>query len=104
MGVATHDAPLAAKAMAILAEAGTPFEQEFVFPLPIEPALREGVKYGAGARLYIPYGDAWLPYSLKRAFKNPKTFYWFARDLVGGKKFVLPPLTPSNMQAKTAAT
>lgn len=98
VGVATHDAPLAAEAMRILAEAGTPFEQEFVFPLPIEPALREGAKYGARARLYIPYGDAWLPYSLKRAFKKPKTFYWLARDLLGGGKFVLPPLSPAELQ------
>ncbi|GGC07653.1 proline dehydrogenase [Novosphingobium endophyticum] len=94
VGVATHDAPLAAKAMRILAEAGTPFEQEFVFPLPIDAALREGARFGAGARLYIPYGEAWLPYSLSRAFRKPKTFYWFARDLLGGRKFVLPPTHP----------
>ncbi len=104
VGVATHDAPLAAKAMAILAEAGTPFEQEFIFPLPIDQALREGARFGAGARLYIPYGDAWLPYSLKRAFKNPKTFYWLARDLLGGKKFVLPPIAPGNLQAEAASS
>lgn len=98
VGVATHDAPLAAEAMRILAEAGTPFEQEFVYPLPIEPALREGTRFGVGARLYIPYGEAWLPYSLKRAFRKPKTFYWLARDLVGGGKFVLPPLTAGELQ------
>jgi proline dehydrogenase len=91
VGVATHDAPLAAKAMDILAQAGTPFEQEFVFPLPIEPALREGIRFNVGARLYIPYGEAWLPYSLTRALKNPATFYWLARDLAFGQKFVLPP-------------
>ncbi len=92
VGVATHDAPLAARAMKILAEAGTPFEQEFVFPLPIEPAMREGLRYNTGARLYIPYGEAWLPYSLSRAFKNPSTFYWLARDIAFGQKFVLPRL------------
>lgn len=100
VGVATHDAPLAAEAMRILAEAGTPFEQEFVYPLPIEPALREGARYGMGARLYIPYGGAWLPYSLKRAFRKPKTFYWLARDLLSGRKFDLPPL-PSGEGAAT---
>jgi proline dehydrogenase len=100
VGVATHDAPLAAQAMRILAEAGTPFEQEFVYPLPIEAALREGARFGAGARLYIPYGDAWLPYSLKRAFRKPKTFYWLARDLLGGKKFELPQLQPGAMDVK----
>lgn len=92
VGVATHDPVLAGKAMEILAEAGTPFEQEFVFPLPIEAAQREGARFNARARLYIPYGEAWLPYSLKRAFKNPKTFYWLARDMFGGRKFELPEL------------
>lgn len=89
VGVATHDAPLAAQAMQILADAGTPFEQEFVFPLPIAAALREGERFGAGARLYIPYGEAWLPYSLKRVMGNPKMLYWLGKDLFGRKKFEL---------------
>ncbi|AIT79493.1 proline dehydrogenase [Novosphingobium pentaromativorans US6-1] len=103
VGVATHDAPLAREAMRILAEAGTPFEQEFVYPLPIEAALREGAPYGAGARLYIPYGEAWLPYSLKRAIKSPKTLYWLGRDLIGGRNFVLPSLDPAQMPAAPVA-
>lgn len=89
VGVATHDAALAAQAMQILAEAGTPFEQEFIFPLPIAAAQRAGARHGAGARLYIAYGEAWLPYSMKRAFRNPKTFYWLVRDLLLGKRFAL---------------
>lgn len=90
VGVATHDAPLAAKAMQILADAGTPFEQEFVFPLPIEPALNEGRRFGAKARIYLPYGAAWLPYSLSRAIKKPVMFYWLARDMVLGRNFKVP--------------
>lgn len=89
VGVATHDAPLAAQAMQILADAGTPFEQEFVFPLPIAAARAEGQRFGARARLYIPYGEAWLPYSLKRVLGNPKMLYWLGKDLFGGRKFDL---------------
>ncbi len=89
VGVATHDVALSAQAMQILADAGTPFEQEFIFPLPISAALREGTRHGAGARVYIAYGEAWLPYSMKRAFRNPKTFYWLVRDLLLGKRFAL---------------
>lgn len=90
VGVATHDAPLAREAMQILADAGTPFEQEFVFPLPIEPAWKEGARFGAGARLYLPYGSAWLPYSLSRAVKNPIMLYWLARDTMTGRTFKVP--------------
>ena len=90
VGVATHDAPLAAAAMEILAKAGTPFEQEFVFPLPIEPALEEGKRYAAKARVYLPYGSAWLPYSLKRAINNPIMLYWLARDALLGRTYKVP--------------
>lgn len=90
VGVATHDAPLAAKAMQILSDAGTPFEQEFVFPLPIEPALREGRRFGANARIYLPYGAAWLPYSLSKAAKEPAMLYWLARDTILGRNFKVP--------------
>lgn len=90
VGVATHDAPLARRAMEILAEAGTPFEQEFVFPLPIEPAMEEGKRFGAAARIYLPYGSAWLPYSLSRAFSNPAMLYWLARDTIMGRTFNVP--------------
>lgn len=90
VGVATHDASLAAKAMQILCDAGTPFEQEFVFPLPVEPALEEGRKFGVKARIYLPYGSAWLPYSLSRVAKNPSMLYWLARDTIMGRTFKVP--------------
>lgn len=90
VGVATHDAPLARKAMEILADAGTPFEQEFVFPLPIAPAMEEGKRFGARARIYLPYGSAWLPYSLSRAAANPIMVYWLARDIILGRNFDVP--------------
>lgn len=95
VGVATHDAPLAAKAMQILHDAGTPFEQEFVFPLPVEPALAEGKRFGAKARLYLPYGSAWLPYSLSRAARNPVMLYWLARDTIMGRTFKVPEREPA---------
>lgn len=95
VGVATHDAPLAAKAMQILHDAGTPFEQEFVFPLPVEPALVEGKRFGAKARLYLPYGSAWLPYSLSRAARNPVMLYWLARDTIMGRTFKVPEREPA---------
>lgn len=90
VGVATHDAALARKAMEILSDAGTPFEQEFVFPLPIAPAMEEGKRFGAAARVYLPYGSAWLPYSLSRAAVNPIMLYWLARDTILGRNFSVP--------------
>jgi proline dehydrogenase len=74
VAVATHDRPLAAAALERLRAAGTPYELEQLYGLPLaEPP----------ARLYLPYGNAWLPYALSRFRPRPRTLWWFARDLAG---------------------
>jgi len=80
VGVATHDAWLAREAMRRLTAAGTRCEQELLFGLPLEPAAAEGRKARIPARIYISYGSAWLPYSVSRAFSNPRVIAWLARD------------------------
>lgn len=94
VGVATHDASLAREATRRLRERGTPCTQELLFALPIDPAASEARASGIPLRLYIPYGAAWLPYSVSRAFENPRVFYWLARDLVSSRRLKLPPPPP----------
>jgi proline dehydrogenase len=90
VGIATHDVPLAREAMRRLASAGTPCELELLFPMPIEEAVREARAAGIAVRLYIPFGEAWLPYSVSRALRNPRVLGWLLRDLVLGRDFKLP--------------
>jgi len=52
--------------------------------------MREARAAGVKSRLYIPFGSAWLPYSISRAHKNPGMLFLFARDLFTNKRFKLP--------------
>jgi proline dehydrogenase len=91
VGVATHDPALAADAFTRLNAAGTRCEQELVFPLPMTKALEAAQSAGVTTRLYIPYGSAWLPYSISRAMQNPSVIVYFLRDLLTNNRFRLPP-------------
>lgn len=90
VAVATHDAPLAAAALDRLAAAGTAHAQELLYGLPMEPAAAEGRNRGLAPRLYIPYGHAWVPYSLRRALQSPATLARFVQDLATGNRDGLP--------------
>ena len=90
VGVATHDAWLSGEAIRRLKAAGTPCEQELLFGLPFEPAAAEARKAKIATRVYVPYGFAWLPYSVSRAVKNPRVFAWLARDFLAGRAREIP--------------
>lgn len=91
VAVATHDAPLAGAALDRLSGAGAPHAQELLYGLPMGPAAAQGRARGVAPRIYIPYGHAWVPYSLRRALSSPATFPRLIRDLVTGNRDGLPP-------------
>lgn len=82
VAVATHDAPLAEIALDHLISAGTPCEAELLYGLPSRRALRVARAKRVTPRLYVPYGQAWLPYRLSHARHNPGLLWWVTRDLV----------------------
>ncbi len=82
VAVATHNPMLAAEALRRLLRANTPCELELLFGLPVEQVLRVAKELGVPARLYIPYGYGWLPYSLSQARRNPRIFWWMLKDIV----------------------
>jgi proline dehydrogenase len=90
VAVATHDAALARPALERLRAAGTPCEMELLFGLPLAEPLRVAAELGVSARLYVPYGAAWLPYALSQARRNPGMVWWIVRDLATGSSFRLP--------------
>jgi proline dehydrogenase len=79
--VATHDPHLANAALARLNAAGTPAELELLYGLPIRQMLPVAKAAGVPVRIYIPYGHAWLPYSLRQVSKNSRIAWWMLRDL-----------------------
>lgn len=73
VGIATHDAWLIERAEAEIARRGlTRGQYEFQMLLGVTPELRRRL-IGAGHRLrvYVPFGDDWYAYSLRRLRENP---------------------------------
>jgi CelD/BcsL family acetyltransferase involved in cellulose biosynthesis len=76
VAVATHDRRLAEEAIGRLA--GTSVEHELMLGLP-----RRGAS-GVRARVYVPFGHAYLPYAPGRARRSGRVAGWVARDLLRG--------------------
>jgi len=72
VAVATHDVSLARLAIERLRDAGTACEWELLYGLPSRAARTAAHALGAAVRLYVPYGDAYLPYCLSQARRNPR--------------------------------
>ena len=93
VGVATHDPSLAREALRRLRSAGTSSELELLFGLPTRQAIREAADAGVPVRFYVPYGRAWLPYSLSQARQHPGVLWWALRDSLAARP-LHPPALP----------
>ncbi len=74
VGIATHDHDLAERAEAMIRERGIgPDQYEFQMLLGVYTALGERL-LGAGhkLRIYVPFGDEWYLYCMRRLKENPK--------------------------------
>jgi proline dehydrogenase len=85
VAVATHDPELAEEALAKLAVQGTPAELELLLGLPVHGAREVAQRLNVPVRIYVPYGCAWLPYSLSAARRNPRILLWILEDAVRGR-------------------
>lgn len=90
VAVATHDPWLAGQALRRLRAAGTPCQLELLFGLPFHAVLQEAQAAGVSARVYVPYGAAWIPYALSRLRQNPRVLVWLARDALFGRAGKVP--------------
>jgi proline dehydrogenase len=84
VAVATHDPELGRMALNRLRHAGTPCSLELLYGLPMKQALKVASELDVPVRVYIPFGQGWLPYSLTQARRNPRVFWWVLRDLISG--------------------
>ncbi|HEY3171096.1 MAG TPA: proline dehydrogenase family protein [Thermoanaerobaculia bacterium] len=73
VGIATHDPVLVRRALATIARLGLPREAyEFQMLLGVAGELRRRlVSAGHRLRVYVPYGEAWEAYSMRRLKENP---------------------------------
>src|SRR6185369_13671096 len=84
VAVATHNPALARVSLRQLKTAGTSCELELLYGLPQLPLLEIARDFGVRARMYVPYGQARLPYRVKLAVRNPRIIGWFIHDLIRG--------------------
>lgn len=83
LGIASHDVPLVKEAVQRLRAAGTPCHLELLYGLPARRSLAQAAALGQEVRFYLPYGTAYLPYTLGKLVRQPRLLWWFARGSLG---------------------
>jgi len=85
VGIATHDERLVFEATRLLRKYAVPRERyEFQMLLGVEDELRRIlVAQGHRVRVYVPFGDDWYAYSLRRLRENPAIAGHVTRAMLG---------------------
>ena len=85
VGIATHDDWLVDEGKRLVAEHGRDREQyEFQMLLGVQERLGDAlVADGHRLRIYVPYGEHWYAYSMRRLQENPKIAGYIAADTLG---------------------
>jgi proline dehydrogenase len=78
--IATHDIQLAEASLRYLRARRTPAELEVLWGPAAGRVLRSRIAREVNVRVYVPYGEPTLPYSLREACERPRTFAWLLRD------------------------
>lgn len=87
VGIATHDEYLVGKAYELIIKNGLPKERyEFQMLLGVREQLRKSiVDAGHRLRVYVPYGDQWYAYSVRRLKENPQIAGYVLKALLTGR-------------------
>jgi proline dehydrogenase len=85
VGIATHDEWLIQQGLRLVDERGlAPEQYEFQMLLGVrEQRADELVRDGHRLRVYVPFGEHWYGYSLRRLQENPKIAGYIAADTFG---------------------
>jgi proline dehydrogenase len=85
VGIATHDQWLISEGQRLVADKGlTPEQYEFQMLLGVRPFAGDRlVRDGHRLRIYVPFGEHWYAYSMRRLQENPKIAGYIASDTVG---------------------
>ena len=87
VGVATHDDFLVHEACRLAEERGLDRYRDYEFQMLLGVRAQMGdvlVRNGHRLRIYVPYGQHWYRYSLRRLQENPKIAGYIAADTVKG--------------------
>ena len=86
--IATHDEPLIEKCRQLLIDKAIPKDRcefQMLLGVPRAPVQQKLVAEGFTVRLYVPYGEHWYPYSMRRMAENPHIFGYVLRNTISRK-------------------
>lgn len=84
VAIATHDRQLIAAALALIAQLNCPadrFEFQALYGVPMQGMLETLLERGLKVRIYLPFGEGWHPYAMRRLKENPHIVGYVLRDL-----------------------
>ncbi|MFQ5630707.1 MAG: proline dehydrogenase family protein [bacterium] len=84
VGVATHDEKLVRAAYDLIDKLSVPKDRfEFQMLLGVDEPLRQVIlKDGYKLRVYVPYGQKWYEYSVRRLKENPKIAGYVLKNMI----------------------
>lgn len=88
VGIATHDDYLVEESYKLIKEMNIPKDKfEFQMLLGVKENLRDKINNdGYKIRIYVPFGEDWYPYSIRRLQENPQIAGHIFRDLFRFRK------------------
>ena len=84
VGIASHDEYLIDKLYLWIKENQIPttqYEFQILHGVPMEKKLQQLIKEGNKVRVYVPYGDNWYDYSVRRLNENPKMAGYIIKNI-----------------------
>ena len=84
VGIASHDEYLIDKLYLWIKEnkiSTTQYEFQILHGVPMEKRLQQLIKEGNKVRVYVPYGDNWYDYSIRRLKENPKMAGYIIKNI-----------------------
>ena len=84
VGIASHDEYLIDKLYLWIKENRIPttqYEFQILHGVPMEKKLQQLIKEGNKVRVYVPYGDNWYDYSVRRLKENPKMAGYIIKNI-----------------------
>ena len=84
IGIATHDEELIEKCCKIIQKQNinnTRFEFQVLYGVPITKTIKKLLSNGYNVRVYVPYGEDWYKYSIRRIKENPNISKYILNNL-----------------------
>ncbi|MAV64075.1 MAG: proline dehydrogenase [Candidatus Marinimicrobia bacterium] len=84
IGIATHDKSLLLQSYNLIKKLKIPkdnFEFQGLYGVPLEEWYKNHLKNNYKVRLYLPFGDDWYEYSLRRIKENPNIAKYVIKNL-----------------------